>query len=56
MHRKTALQKREERPGGCTGDDDLHELLEKAFALEKAVTIPRYFGIHDRLEIYRRTG
>lgn len=40
--------------GGCTGDDAFHEALEHDFELTNSVAIPRYWGIRDRLEIYRR--
>lgn len=40
--------------GGCTGDDKFHEDLSKNFNLFADMTIPVYWGIHDRLFLYER--
>jgi hypothetical protein len=40
--------------GGCTGTDEFHELLERKFDLEKTISIPQFYGIYDRMMIYRR--
>lgn len=43
-----------EGEGGCTGTDDLHELLESSFTSCKVVKIPKWYGIHDRAYLYTR--
>lgn len=43
-----------ESRGGCTGGDDLFELLEQKWHLERTVFIPQYPAIHDFLAVYRR--
>jgi hypothetical protein len=40
--------------GGCTGTDEFHDLLEKAWKLDKTITIPQWFGIHDHLFIFSK--
>lgn len=40
--------------GGCTGDDSFHDALEENFKLEQNIDIPQFWGIHDRLNVYRR--
>lgn len=45
-----------EGSGGCTGDDDFHELLNKDFTEIESIKIPRWWGINDRLEVYKRDG
>lgn len=39
---------------GCTGDRDFHQLLDQAWEPVEKVDIPRWYGIHDSLTIYRR--
>jgi hypothetical protein len=41
--------------GGCTGDERLHNLLEERFELIETVGLPQFDGIHDRMEIHKRT-
>jgi hypothetical protein len=43
-----------EGAGGCTADHEFHELLEKEFDPTNAINIPQFFGLHDRLEIWKR--
>lgn len=43
-----------EGPGGCTGDDAFHRLLDDAYEVVQEVAIPQWPGIHDRLTVYRR--
>lgn len=40
--------------GGCTASDEFFEHLHYHFALEGTVSIPQFYGYHDRLEIWRR--
>lgn len=40
--------------GGCTADDEFHDLLEEQFQEIEVVNIPQYSGIHDRLYVYER--
>lgn len=40
--------------GGCTGDDEFHELLEENWRLEERIELPSYEGIHDDCYIYER--
>jgi hypothetical protein len=42
-----------EGSGGCTGDDAFHELMGEKMEHERTVGIPVWWGIHDRLEIWR---
>jgi hypothetical protein len=43
-----------EPEGGCTGDDEFHEIMEKQFTLVQQVKIPQWWGIHDDLRLYQR--
>ena len=43
-----------EGSGGCTGDDDFHGYLDKNFKLIDDYELPQWFGIHDRLCIFKR--
>lgn len=40
--------------GGCTGDDEFHDWLDRHWTLSTVVGIPQWNGIHDRLFLYRR--
>lgn len=40
--------------GGCTGDDEFHDLLVKEWEELSSFRIPQYDGIHDYLHIYKR--
>lgn len=40
--------------GGCTGDDNFHNLLDKKWNLIKQLDIPQWDGIHDKIMIYKR--
>lgn len=42
--------------GGCTGDDDFHDLMETEYECISTVHIPQWYGIHDCLSIYQRIG
>lgn len=42
--------------GGCTGDDQLHDLLVRDFELMERVDIRQAPYVHDALYIYRRTA
>ena len=39
---------------GATADQAFHDLLERDFEEERIVTLPVFYGLHDRLMIYRR--
>jgi len=43
-----------EGSGGCTGDDKFHAMLYERFAEVKQHDIPKWWGLHDSLEIWRR--
>lgn len=43
-----------EPPGGCTGDDGFHEMVDQSFNLIKELSIPQWWGIHDRVYLYQR--
>ena len=43
-----------EGAGGCTGDDQLHDLLDKQFEVVAEVDLDQAQGIHDYLAVYRR--
>lgn len=43
-----------EGPGGCTGTDKMHFLIEEQFELRHTLRIPRFDGMRDRLEVWRR--
>lgn len=38
--------------GGCTGNDDFHNLIEERMECVRCISIPVWPGIHDRMEIY----
>jgi len=41
--------------GGCTGNDDFFDFLEKNFKeLDYDVCIPRWFGIYDEVKVYQK--
>ncbi len=40
--------------GGCTGSDEFHWELYEHWTLSNVVYLPNYFGINDRLEVWRR--
>jgi len=40
--------------GGCTGDQDFHDLLNEKWHQVKSVCLPQWPGIHDWFEVYRR--
>lgn len=42
--------------GGCTGDDNFHELLDEEWELVHSIDIPQWFGMHDYLYSYVRKG
>ena len=43
-----------EGDGGCTGDRAFHAALERDWRVEREVSLPQWWGIHDDLTIYRR--
>jgi hypothetical protein len=43
-----------ENRGGCTGNDKFFDLLEKNWKAQKAISIPRWPGIHDSLTIFTK--
>jgi hypothetical protein len=43
-----------EGDGGCTADDRFHRVLAERWSEVETVPIPQWYGLHDRLEIYRR--
>lgn len=43
-----------EGDGGCTGDDKFHKTLAKKWDCVEEYSIPVWWGVHDRLEIYKR--
>lgn len=45
-----------EGSGGCTGDDKFHEILENEWQEVADYVIPVWWGVHDRLYIFRRKG
>jgi hypothetical protein len=40
--------------GGCTADDQFHDLLDKHWEAVKVVAIPQWHGLHDRMFIFKR--
>lgn len=40
--------------GGCTGDDELHEILEREFTQVARIDIPQWYGIHDSLYLFQK--
>lgn len=40
--------------GGCTGDEQMVELLDKEWDEHERLEIPQWEGIHDYLQVYRR--
>lgn len=43
-----------EGSGGCTGDDEFHDMLEKEWTEIENIKILKWFGIYDHLCIFRR--
>jgi hypothetical protein len=43
-----------EGPYGCTADEDFHDLLADKFERIEEIALPRFDGIHDSLEVWRR--
>jgi hypothetical protein len=41
---------------GCTADDAFHDFLEKHFTLMETIGLPQFDGIHDDLQVWRRTA
>jgi hypothetical protein len=44
-----------EGSGGCTGNDDSQVYLDKYFEEIDSIRIPQWSGIHDYVQIYKRT-
>lgn len=40
---------------GCTGTDEFHEYLPASFQYIDSCSIPKWWGLHDRLEIYQKS-
>lgn len=40
--------------GGCTGDEAFHTSLSDGFQHVETLPLPVFFGIHDRLEVWKR--
>jgi hypothetical protein len=40
--------------GGCTADDDFHDLLSKEWEKRISIWLPQWLGIHDYLDVYTR--
>lgn len=40
--------------GGCTGDDEFHDLLEDRYEEVKWIQIPQWYGVNDYLSIYQK--
>lgn len=43
-----------EGDGGCTGDGAFHAALEQEWKEVEDIAIPQWFGIHDRMCVYKR--
>ena len=43
-----------ESMGGCTADDEFHDLLDNEWDLTVEVDIPQWRGIHDHLWVYKQ--
>jgi SAM-dependent methyltransferase len=43
-----------ESDGGCTGDEAFHAALDAHWFEAHCVSIPQWWGVHDRLYIFRR--
>jgi hypothetical protein len=56
LHRGEHVAYVGEGPGGCTGTDHFHELLDELCEEVQAVEIPQWPGLHDWLSIWRRRG
>lgn len=40
--------------GGCTADDQFHELMDTKWNCVEYIAIPQFHGIHDGIHIYQR--
>jgi len=45
-----------EGEGGCTGDEDFHEHLDKHFKMVTEFAIPQWWGLHDDFQVWERTN
>lgn len=43
-----------EGEGGCNGDDEFHQLLDRDWKETKTIEIPQWWGIHDYMVVYNR--
>lgn len=43
-----------EGAGGCTGNLKFHTILDTEFEGLQSIDLPKFFGLHDNLTIYRR--
>lgn len=56
LHRGEHVAYIGEGPGGCTGTDYFHDLLEERYEQVDVVGIPQWAGLHDWLTTWRRRG
>lgn len=40
---------------GCTGTTDMYRMIESTYELENTIEIPNWFGIRDKLHLYKRS-
>lgn len=43
-----------ESQGGCTGNDEFHDMLRDRFDRVESISIPRWSGIHDYMTVWNR--
>ena len=39
---------------GCTGSSHFHDTLQRRWEIVEAIHIPQWFGLHDRMYVFRR--
>jgi hypothetical protein len=42
-----------EAAGGCTGNDELFDILDQNFMLMGIVNLPHWYGVHDKVYLYQ---
>ena len=45
-----------EGSGGCCGDDEFWDLIERNWREVESLGIPQWYGLHDALTVYERQG
>ncbi len=45
-----------EGEGGCTANDDFFDLVDNQFEVVEEVPVHQFWGLHDRMTIFRRTS